>query len=272
MTTTVSSGTRQDRQGAQVPRRQPPRRGEQRDPRARDPRPRGSAGRRGSQAPGSPARSPQASDPPARDPLEPDTARAASTGTLARRSRTARPARPDSPVRTARPARTVPPGPPGPPHRPGRPEPASPPGGPGPVRPPAPNRGAARTAAARPATATRATARAGRPSVSRTPFILLVVGLLGGGLICLLVINTTLAAGSFESTLCSTATRCPRSRFRNCSSRWRPISRRAPSRSGRAAGPADAADAGLRRPEERPQLHHSQPGPTGVYAVPGYTP
>jgi len=34
--------------------------------------------------------------------------------------------------------------------------------------------------------------------VSRTPFILLVLGLLGGGLVCLLVINTTLAAGSFR--------------------------------------------------------------------------
>ncbi len=34
--------------------------------------------------------------------------------------------------------------------------------------------------------------------MSRTPFILLVLGLLGGGLICLLVINTTLAAGSFR--------------------------------------------------------------------------
>jgi hypothetical protein len=32
----------------------------------------------------------------------------------------------------------------------------------------------------------------------RMPFILLVLGLLGGGLICLLVINTTLGASSFE--------------------------------------------------------------------------
>jgi len=34
--------------------------------------------------------------------------------------------------------------------------------------------------------------------VSRTPFILLVIALLGSGLICLLVINTTLAAASFR--------------------------------------------------------------------------
>ncbi len=39
--------------------------------------------------------------------------------------------------------------------------------------------------------------RARRP-VSRTPFILLVLALLGGGLVCLLVINTTLAAASFR--------------------------------------------------------------------------
>ena len=36
-----------------------------------------------------------------------------------------------------------------------------------------------------------------RPS-SRTPFILFVLGLLGGGLVCLLVINTMLAAGAYQ--------------------------------------------------------------------------
>lgn len=49
----------------------------------------------------------------------------------------------------------------------------------------------------------RETARQSLPSVisrrsSRTRFVLLLVGLLGGGLVCLLVINTTLAAGSFQ--------------------------------------------------------------------------
>jgi hypothetical protein len=38
----------------------------------------------------------------------------------------------------------------------------------------------------------------GRRAASRTPFILLVLGLLGSGLVCLLVINTTLAAASFR--------------------------------------------------------------------------
>jgi hypothetical protein len=41
------------------------------------------------------------------------------------------------------------------------------------------------------------TATQGRRS-SRTPFILFVIGLLASGLVCLLVINTTLAAGSFQ--------------------------------------------------------------------------
>jgi hypothetical protein len=55
---------------------------------------------------------------------------------------------------------------------------------------PAPRRGAPGLASASPA--------APASSVPRTPFILLLLGLLGGGLICLLVINTTLAAASFR--------------------------------------------------------------------------
>jgi hypothetical protein len=48
-------------------------------------------------------------------------------------------------------------------------------------------------------------ARAERPAASRqgaprTPFIFLLVGLLSGGLICLLVLNTVLAAGAFQIT------------------------------------------------------------------------
>ena len=35
-------------------------------------------------------------------------------------------------------------------------------------------------------------------AISRTPFVLFVLGLLGGGLVCLLVINTTLAAASYR--------------------------------------------------------------------------
>jgi hypothetical protein len=99
-----------------------------------------------------------------------------------------------------------------------RPRPGRPRRRPAPGASPAPTaRPAARTApAARPTAspAVRATAGpavraapspaagpaagAGPRPVSRTPFILLVLGLLGGGLVCLLVINTTLAAGSFR--------------------------------------------------------------------------
>jgi hypothetical protein len=48
-----------------------------------------------------------------------------------------------------------------------------------------------------PAAARQAAAR-GVASAPRMPFVLLVLALLGGGLVCLLVINTTLGATSFE--------------------------------------------------------------------------
>jgi len=57
-----------------------------------------------------------------------------------------------------------------------------------PVPPPA-TRPAPRTAGPRP-----------RSRAPRMPFILLLVGLLGGALVCLLVISTTLAQGSFQIT------------------------------------------------------------------------
>jgi hypothetical protein len=44
----------------------------------------------------------------------------------------------------------------------------------------------------------RARSLASGARVPRAPFVLLVLSLLGGGLICLLVINTTLGAASFE--------------------------------------------------------------------------
>src|SRR5262249_51607317 len=42
------------------------------------------------------------------------------------------------------------------------------------------------------------TAAAGLARSSRTPFVFLVVGLLGGGLLCLLLINTILDTGSYQ--------------------------------------------------------------------------
>ncbi len=75
------------------------------------------------------------------------------------------------------------------------------PGRPGrPGRPAGPaTRPAARTRPARVAVpAAGGVPAAARRPTSRTPFILLVLALLGCGLICLLVINTTLAAASFQ--------------------------------------------------------------------------
>jgi hypothetical protein len=74
--------------------------------------------------------------------------------------------------------------------------------GPGPGRPavPAQERPAA-LAPDRAAGQPRPTG-AGAPSaaIARTPFIVFVTALLGGGLICLLVINTILATGSYQIT------------------------------------------------------------------------
>jgi hypothetical protein len=100
-----------------------------------------------------------------------------------------------APGRPARPA-PLPPGP----QAPGRPE------GPARSRPARPaTRRPARPATRRPSRPATAAGTSGakvpaaaRRHASRTPFILLVIGLLAGGLVCLLVINTTLAAGSVQ--------------------------------------------------------------------------
>jgi len=68
------------------------------------------------------------------------------------------------------------------------------------TRGPATTRPGTRTARPRVAPATPAGTAADAPSAARTPFVLLLLGLLGGGLVCLLVINTTLAAASFKIT------------------------------------------------------------------------
>ena len=88
--------------------------------------------------------------------------------------------------------------------RPGRARPA----GPRPARtrpattPPVPRRGAARPAGYQPAGPRTARPRPGQQTApeSRTRFVFLIVGLLGGGLLCLLMINTVLATGAFKIT------------------------------------------------------------------------
>ena len=89
----------------------------------------------------------------------------------------------------ARPARARPAGP-----RPARARPAT--------APPAPRRGAPRPGGYRPAGPRTARSLPGQRTApeSRTPFVFLIVGLLGGGLLCLLMINTVLAAGAFRIT------------------------------------------------------------------------
>jgi len=93
--------------------------------------------------------------------------------------------------------------------RPAEPRPArARPAGPRPARtrpataPPVPGRVASRPASYRPASPRTAPARPGQRTApeSRTRFVFLIVGLLGGGLLCLLMINTVLAAGAFKIT------------------------------------------------------------------------
>src|SRR5215831_19121562 len=81
-----------------------------------------------------------------------------------------------------------------PPRPAGRPRPSAQPR-PGQPRPPGQPR--ARVSAAR---RSLDTATAGVARSSRTPFVFLVVGLLGGGLLCLLIINTILDTGSYQIT------------------------------------------------------------------------
>ena len=68
--------------------------------------------------------------------------------------------------------------------------------------PPAPRRGAPRPGGQPSASPRTARSRPARPTApeSRTRFVFLVVGLLGGGLLCLLMINTVLATGAFRIT------------------------------------------------------------------------
>lgn len=85
--------------------------------------------------------------------------------------------------------------PPGPP-RPPRPPRDTPPSGTRPARPAAPA-APPRRAPGPPAPGPRPAGQT-RPVGSRMPFMLLVLGLLGGGLVCLLIINTTLSTAQVK--------------------------------------------------------------------------
>jgi cell division protein FtsB len=85
------------------------------------------------------------------------------------------------------------------PGQPRRPRPGRPAGLPPPRPGDQPGPGEGRRAAATAPVPQRAAAARQRIR-SRTPFVLLLIGLLGGGLVSLLLINTTLAQGSFQIT------------------------------------------------------------------------
>jgi hypothetical protein len=93
--------------------------------------------------------------------------------------------------RPHRPRRTAQPGQPGQPAQPGQPSQL---GQPGRTRPPGAAPGQVGDSARQPAP--RAVPRPGQ----RIPFFIMLCALLGGALVCALVITTTLAAGSFEIT------------------------------------------------------------------------
>jgi uncharacterized protein HemX len=92
--------------------------------------------------------------------------------------------------------------------RPARPQPRQPAPAPR-TRPAQPGR-TTQPARPRPARPAARPARTGKPQAARpaaggqvrprTPFVLLLVGLLAGGLVCLLMLNTTLAQGAFQIT------------------------------------------------------------------------
>jgi cell division protein FtsB len=111
--------------------------------------------------------------------------------TETRRTRPARP-RPGKAAVPARGRTGVRPAPP-------RTRPAGPPRPAGQPRPPAQPRPAGRPRG-RASSARRGPNAAAAARASRTPFVFLVVGLLGGGLLCLLLINTILDTGSYQIT------------------------------------------------------------------------
>ena len=106
----------------------------------------------------------------------------------------------------------------------------------------------------------------------RTPFILLLIGLLAGGLVCLLMLNTTLAQGAFQIT-------GMQQRNATLTQQVQALQQRTAGEEAPASIAARARQLGM-RPAGR--LHfinlktgriHSQPATVpGVISQPGYTP
>jgi hypothetical protein len=116
------------------------------------------------------------------------------------------------------------------------------------------------------------TVAAGRRATSRTPFVLLVLGLLAGGLICLLVTNTTLAAGSIRITDLQHSNLVAAQRVQELQQQVATdqsasaIARRAYRLGLRTQPKLDFVDLRTGRSYSTPNQA------PGVYAVPGYTP
>ena len=183
-------------------------------------------------------------------------------GAAARRVRPRRrPSRPAAaPCHRARP----------PPHR-GRPAPPPAPPGPRPPSGTTPVHGrpgpAAAPAAARAAGAAPGDLQCRRTApTSRDPLHpARCSALLGGGLVCLLVINTTLAAASYRINNLQQSNAQAAQRVQELQQQV--ATEESPGsieQRALAARHADAAGAQLRRPADRPQIHHAGPGARGV--------
>jgi hypothetical protein len=146
--------------------------------------------------------------------------------------------------------------------------------GPPPVLPQAPAPGQPAPAPAQPQSAQPQPARAysAAEAQRRMPFVLLLCGLLGGALVCALVISTTLAEGSFQITKLQDST--------NALTRQRQVLEEQVARAQSAQVIAQrASELGLRRPGELLFLDlktgkTSNDGPTwpGAVNAPGYAP
>jgi hypothetical protein len=165
----------------------------------------------------------------------------------------------------ARPTRRRAAGPgPGRPARPGQGRPAG----------PAPDR-ATGTGPSRPAgAAPQAGPWTGTPSaaIARTPFILFVTALLGGGLICLLVINTILATGSYQITSLQQAQTARAQQVQA-------LKQQVAEDSNPSVIAKRARQLGMVEPPltkfldlKTGRIIRQPPTEPGVYAVPGYTP
>ncbi len=108
--------------------------------------------------------------------------------------------------------------------------------------------------------------------MSRTPFILLVLALLGCGLVCLLVINTTLAAASFQISNLQRDNTQAAQRVQELQQQVS-TDESANSILQRALRLGMRAQPTLNFVDPQTGRRHATPAHvTGAYAVPGYTP